>query len=89
MKLYRVERAAIIESGASADSFESDWDGPINREDLFDYLRALVDTSRLTQTHTIFTEAPGRFRGALLSLMIRSTFATGAISILHILPNLL
>ena len=41
------------------------------------------------QTHTIFGESPDKRGGALLSVTIRSTFATGAISILQTLPNLL
>lgn len=43
MKLYRVKDGVIIESGPSAYSFATDWDELINRNDLFSYLRTLVD----------------------------------------------
>ena len=56
MKLYRVEQGAVIESDTGAYSFESDWDELINRNDLFSYLRSLLDSRDLPSVDDDFRE---------------------------------
>jgi 2-dehydro-3-deoxy-D-arabinonate dehydratase len=47
VKLYRVREGVIIESSAGAYAFATDWDELINRNDLFSYLRTVVDSGDL------------------------------------------
>lgn len=47
MKLYRIKDGIIVESHKRAYAFETDWDALINRSDLFNYLRNLVETNDL------------------------------------------
>jgi len=58
VKLYRVEERVIIESGpgAGAYSLEVEWDELINRDDLFSYLRTLLDTRDLPSVDVDFRE---------------------------------
>ena len=63
MKLYRVKEGAVIESGHTAYSLKTDWDELINRNDLFSYLRTLVDSRDL---HSV----DGDFRNESLSPIV-------------------
>jgi 2-dehydro-3-deoxy-D-arabinonate dehydratase len=56
VKIYRVKDGVIIEDEMGAYSFEADWDELINREDLFSYLRDLVDASGLPSVSGDFGE---------------------------------
>jgi 2-dehydro-3-deoxy-D-arabinonate dehydratase len=56
VKLYRVEEGVIIESGPGAYSLEVGWDELINRDDLFSYLRTLLDTRDLPSVDVDFRE---------------------------------
>ena len=56
MKIYRVKDGAIIQDETGAYSIETDWDELINREDLFSYLRDLLDTSYLPSVGGDFSE---------------------------------
>ena len=47
MKLYRVKEGTIIETGPRTYSFETDWDELINRPDLHNYLRNLLESNAL------------------------------------------
>lgn len=47
MKIYRVDQGTIIQDNEKAYFFETNWDDLINRKDLFQYLRNLLDTSEL------------------------------------------
>ena len=56
MKLYRIQKGVIIESGPDAYSLEVDWDELINRDDLLFYLRTLLDTRDLASADVDFRE---------------------------------
>jgi 2-dehydro-3-deoxy-D-arabinonate dehydratase len=59
VKIYRVKDGVIIQDeqdGTDAYSFETDWDELINREDLFSYLRGLLDSSSLPSVAGDFSE---------------------------------
>lgn len=56
VKIYRVKDGVIIQDGAGAYSFETDWDELINREDLSSYLRSLLDSSDLPSVGGDFGE---------------------------------
>jgi 2-dehydro-3-deoxy-D-arabinonate dehydratase len=56
VKIYRVKNGVVIQEGSGAYSFEADWDKLINREDLSDYLRNLLDSSGLPSVGGDFSE---------------------------------
>lgn len=56
MKLYRVKAGIIIETGARAYSCETDWNALINRSDLHNYLRNLLDKNDLPSVDGDFRE---------------------------------
>ncbi|PWT91881.1 MAG: 2-hydroxyhepta-2,4-diene-1,7-dioate isomerase [Blastocatellia bacterium] len=56
MKLYRVNEGIVIDSGAGAYSLGSGWDELINRNDLFSYLRSLLDSRDLPSVDDDFRE---------------------------------
>lgn len=56
MKIYRVQDGAIIENGTGVYSFETDWDELINRDDLAQFLRNLLDATSLPSVSGDFTE---------------------------------
>jgi 2-dehydro-3-deoxy-D-arabinonate dehydratase len=56
VKIYRVSDGVIVQDERGAYSFEADWDELINREDLSQYLRRLLDTSELLPISREFTE---------------------------------
>jgi 2-dehydro-3-deoxy-D-arabinonate dehydratase len=56
VRIYRVREGVIIQDEKEAFFFETDWDELINREDLFQYLRNLPDTSALLSVGDEFGE---------------------------------
>ena len=56
MKLYRVAEGVIVQDGGGAYLCEEAWDELINRDDLFSYLRTLLDDSRLPAVGDDFAE---------------------------------
>lgn len=47
MKIYRIRAGVIIQDGTAAYSLETEWDDFVNRDDLSDYVRAIVDSTDL------------------------------------------
>lgn len=56
MKLYRVKDGIIVESRQRAYAYRTDWDALINRSDLYDYLRNLLETNDLPANDGDFRE---------------------------------
>ncbi|MFL6335560.1 MAG: fumarylacetoacetate hydrolase family protein [Pyrinomonadaceae bacterium] len=64
MKLYRVDEGVIVEDSGGAYLCEDEWDELLNRDDLFGYLKTLLDESELP---TVGDE----FAGRVLSPVVR------------------
>ena len=56
MKLYRIGEGVVVEDGGGAYLCEDAWDELLNRDDLFLYLRALLDESELPTLGGAFAE---------------------------------
>jgi len=56
VKLYRVDEGVVVEDAGRAYLYEDDWDELLNRDDLFLYLKALLDESELPTVGADFVE---------------------------------
>ena len=56
MKLYRVDQGVIVEDEGGAHLCEDEWDELLNRDDLFLYLKTLLDESDLPTVGVDFVE---------------------------------
>jgi len=56
VKLYRIGEGVVVEDGGGAYLCEDAWDELLNRDDLFLYLRALLDESELPTIGGAFAE---------------------------------
>jgi 2-dehydro-3-deoxy-D-arabinonate dehydratase len=56
VKLYRVDEGVIVEDGGGAYLCEDAWDELFNRDDLFKYLKSLLDGSELPTVGADFAE---------------------------------
>jgi 2-dehydro-3-deoxy-D-arabinonate dehydratase len=56
VKIYRVKDGVLVQVETSTWFFKTDWDELINHEELFQYLRALLNSSELTPVSEDFNE---------------------------------
>jgi 2-dehydro-3-deoxy-D-arabinonate dehydratase len=56
VKLYRVDEGVVVENDGGAYFCEEDWDELLNRDDLFRYLKALLNESDLPTVGNSFVE---------------------------------
>ena len=54
MKLYRIADGAVVENGSGAFQIQGDWDQLVNRDDLYEYLSALLGSGQLSTAQPDF-----------------------------------